>query len=387
MVDQAPATAFLNFGSYLNWPPHNKPPAMSIGFTLTHGTWPVYRKSDATTTSRLWRSPQFTEYGGALWDEPGRFGTIDIWKKKPIWTAYKGTWLHWLHDLHQFNADLAVERRWLDLPWNPKWVTPGGTDQTRSDNGVIIDLGSGQYYAVQGMRPAHGGDHLLSGIRTQGQGTRDGDWVCDGVGLYKPGTVPHGSQGPKAKHDGLITPSFLSGFIPNIEVRLVGLNVEYGAGARAVKPGWVERPFSGIYNGNPFGPASGVIMPEGPDPKMMPNFVGFAIDISDAEIERWIAHLDRKYPGKRTDRYRESQRWAARNLRGWPHDDVRPSGPLKTRIRLSETGGGEPIFESVGRYSHGKEFAALGVSTDSDAYRIGEDLFLFARLVVTDGVA
>lgn len=40
-----------------------------------------------------------------------------------------------------------------------------------------------------------------------------------------------------------------------------------------------------------------------------------------------------------------------------------------------------------GKYSHGAEFAALGVTTDSDAYRIGEDLFMFARLVVTDGVA
>lgn len=44
-----------------------------------------------------------------------------------------------------------------------------------------------------------------------------------------------------------------------------------------------------------------------------------------------------------------------------------------------------PVLESVGRYSHGAEFAALGVTTDSDAYKIGEDLFLFARLVVTDG--
>jgi len=379
---QQPAVALTQRPNYDNWPPFNKPPSYTIGFTLVEGSWPKfpgYDKTIATSFRRLWRSPHTTPGGGALWDQPGRYGTI------PEWIPQKATgWFlfDFFRQLKQYSLDLEAARRPLIIPWSPKWVTPGGT-QIDKDNGVIIELGGGKMYGIQGMRQVNVTDIIAINARCLAPVASEGDWICDGVGLWIPGGPPAvGSQGPKAKHDGLIEPKFFSEFIPNIEVRLVIFNAEYGRNSRAVPPGWVEHPLPG----QPYADLGGVTLPEGPNEWMIPCYTGFALDISDAQIEAWLNDLDRRGLGKSAI-YRESRRWFARNLRGYVNDVNRPT-QLKTRVRASETGTGVHILESTGALepTTRAQLAARDIVAGADAGGIGLDLLKFGKWVVTDGL-
>lgn len=381
MPNQQPAVAFTLRPDYDNWPPHNKPPSYSIGVTYDLGSWPkfpAYDKTQATTFRRLWRNPNVAPGGGATWDQPGRYGTIKEWQPQQAtgWFLFE-----FLRQLKQYSYDLEAARRPLIIPWSNKWVTPGGT-QIDKDNGVLLDLGGGKLYGIQGMREASATDVIQINARCLAPVASIGDWVCDGVGYWEPGSPPaRGSQGPKAKHDGLIEPNFFSEFIPNIEVRAVLFNVEFGPKARAVPPGWVEHPLPG----QPY-PNHSVVLPEGPNEWMIPSYTGFCLDISDAQIKAWLDDLDRRGLGKSAI-YRESRMWFARNLRGYVNDVNRPT-QLKTRVRSAESGTGVHIFEGTGGLEPATRarLAARDITSATDMYELGRDLLKFGKWVVTDGL-
>lgn len=332
-----PAAAFLRWGSVDNWT-RDAPPLTGIGFTLGHGSWPVYTAPAKPTTWRtFWRNPD-----GDLWDQPGRFGTIGQWFPRPT-----GMW--WV----DIPASLAALRVALLLPWDPAWTEVGGTQAASADNGIIVELPDGTAYELQGMAKLNAATVLHLNARTLFSGLPTTDhYRIDGV-FYRNGrNVPQGSQGPWSKSDGLLRPSWLSGPWPG-PVRLVGYNVQHGPGATAVKGARVEHPKAWSN------------LPVGNDDRMIPNGQVFRLDITDDQIEAWLTAM--KVPT--ASKLAVSKRWFARGLR--THG-----------MRLSETGTGFPILESSGGANpvEKAEWAKVGVSTDALANRIGEGLFTHGRL-------
>lgn len=396
VIDQAPAAAVLEWGDAANWltGPEHRDPSNSIGVALKEGSWP---KLDATRvpvarrrTRRVFPNP---DYGDAC-DNPARFGTVPVWV--PKFTKVRGLdWWPWLRDLRQWDADVKARRAAAAAPypldWSADWVTPGGT-QIAKDNGVIVLLAGGVTVEVQGMAeltddPA---GHLAVArinARAGAPVARIGDFRVDAIAILAPGAPAHGSQGPRRKADGLLEATALTGFVPDLELRLVLPNVQFdvAAGARAVRPGWVEHRDPGQpYPGHP------VQWPAGNHPRMVPCYTGFAITIDDAGIARWLKHLAHVEGPQASAALADARRWFAINLRGYVTDAAAPPAGAKrrTRLRLVESGTGSKIIEGAGLLNP-TEAAALrlaGVLTEDDGRRLGRDLFRFARLEVTDGL-
>lgn len=342
------ADAFVKFGAAQNWPPYNKPPLMGIGFTLGAGSWPEWDGSATSSRLRLWRNP-------AVWDEPARYGTVTAWKVP-----------HYSDPLQQFYAAVYAARTPALIPWGPGFSGAGGTQPQSADNGCIVRVTAdgARRFEMQGLAPVN--DLDVFAINARGFGgderrARIGDWRCDAVTEIAPGVTVHGSQGPLSKAQGLLRPQDLAG--PWTEAkRLVGFNVQWGIGAKAAPGGRVEHP----RHQQPYG--APIVLPEGDDPNMMPSFTPLLFDITDGDIERWLA--DEKVD--LNSMLAVSKRWFAIGLRD--HG-----------LRLAESGTGNPIIESNGGVNPttAKQWAARGVISEQVANDIGRGLFRYGTWRVT----
>lgn len=321
-----------------------------IGFTLGHGSWPVYEAPAKPSQWRtVWRAPVTTPTEGDWWASRGRFGSIPQWFPAPTGLP----WLDW-------PASIAATRWALILPWEPSWREVGGTQAQSADNGCIIVMPNGSRYELQGMAKL-GLSATAANFRTFFSGLPAPDhYRIDGVYWSGSGQAPQGSQGPWSKLDGLMRPDWLAGPWPG-PVRLVGFNPQFGFGATAVKGARVEHVHAEQRE-----QWVRDILPTGNDPRMIPCGQRFKVDITDDQIEQW---LDAEgIPQNAT--LRASKRWFAIGMR--THG-----------MRLSETGTGDPILESSGGVNPTEAAAwkARGVSSEQIANQIGRNLFRYGTLV------
>lgn len=363
-MDQRSAIAYKAKGSIAQWTTTPNTPYPHFGFTLGHGSWPDYDGSvgspAVTGTATIWRNPN-----GSMWDEPGRYGS-----------AYPG-----VGQDQGFFQNIANNRTSLVVPWGPSFIGAGGTQQGSSDNGIIIltDPDGVTGYEFQGL--ARLDDNLVENanifqinLRCFGMYAQHGHYRCDGV--YRRGgpVPPFGSQTTIAKWDTLLKPRHLDpgGWRDDEMIGLVGFNVNFGTGAlHGPRPGdHVEH----ISNAQPYGPGQPYTFPVGANANMMRCGEGFAINITNAKIEQWIA------ASGATGAYAESKRNFARGCRG--PVDIK-GRPTKARIRLKESGTGYPILESVGAIptKRRQEFAARGITTEQQANDLGKNILNYGTLV------
>lgn len=343
------AHALIHYGSKRCWPKGE--PHYDLGTVFDLCSWNTWDATEATRTIRVWRNPDVSK--GDLWWEPSRFGTIREWQ------AAKAK-----DPLSQLANDLAAIRTPLRVPWGSGWRGDQGT----TDNGIIINLAPGESYNILGLRKASFFDLLAINARALGIVAKDGDYVCDSITHRRADTSPHGSQGPKWKNDGLLTPAHFQRLIPG-ELRLVIFNSQYGPDAKAAPGGWVEHKAPKL----PY--TTSVPRPAGDHPTMIPCYQPFHFDITDAEIETWLTN---EIPAH----MRDGQRWYARNLRGYEQDADRPRTPRPT-IRTAESGTGDKLIESVGWHNPKAktEWAKCGIKTKSDVSKIGRNILAYGRVV------
>ena len=392
IFDQRAAAAWMDFGSYENWPPYNRPPSRNLDVFLEHGSWPVLRQAKVKPADLIDMILHPNPDVGFVQENPNRFGSIPQWKADLSQRVKGLDWIPWLRDIKQWTLDLTARQkalRPLVVKWGKNWRTPGGTQAQSPDNGVIVMMPNGDRYEIQGLARLNDDPigHWTIAIINQRAGSpvaSVGHWRCDAISLVKAGAdeskIP-GSQGPKSKLNGLIGPRYFREFIPDFEARYVLPNVEFGPKARAVKPGWPEHPKPG----QPYVDQGGVIYPEGPDPKMVPCFTGSHIMWTDARIQQWLDWLETPaVEGPAAKKVRSARYFWAINVRGWETDADEPKVP-KTRIRLSESGTGVGGFESEGVCDPdtAAEFAKLGVTP---AVQIGKGALRYGVIVITDGV-
>lgn len=296
-----------------------------IGFTLGHGSWPVFDARQATTRRAIVRNP-------AVLDEPARW--TGTWQPRHL----TGIWFI------DYFAGIGEANKQVGIPWNPDWKGPGGTQPAAADNGIIITDVDGSWWELLGMAPASWPQP-------------SGAYRVDGCSHLRPGDKVQGSQGPWPKLDGLLRPSWLTGPWPG-PVRLVGFNVAYGPGAKAAPGARVEHPRPGLPSGY------AVALPSGDDPRMLRCGQPLKVRITDQRIEEWLD--SELVPLNST--LRVSKRWAAIGMR--THG-----------MRLSETGTGPPILESSGGAVDAAEWKACGISTEADANNLCRNLFRFGELV------
>lgn len=360
-----PAEAFLNYGSIDCWlKPGTK--VTSIAPTLGHGSWPIWPGWDKTRANQwivVWPNPDF----GTVAGNPARFGTIAEWKPKKAtgWFLFD-----WLRQLKQWELDLAAIRTPFLLPWGNGWGGPGGTQPESPDNGMMIDTKQDGSEGIEILGLARLEDNPIGQVKVWQINQRAlapvaavGHYRVDSIAWRKPGIPKHGSQGPMGKRDGLMRPAYLAG--PSTEpLRVVGYNVQFGPKATAAPGGWPEHPLPG----QPYANNGGVTLPEGPDPRMIPSYQGFRLEITDAEIGRW---LDGEAA---TGKLRQSMRQYAENLRG---------DGKRVTLRVAETGTAVPIIESSGTLEPTERaaWAAVGINTDDDAARLGRNILRAGRLV------
>lgn len=292
-----------------------------VGTSLSDWCWPINYTADVPSVQMM-----------PVWPNP------DLWDEKPRWNG---------------------NNKWpLPIPWHPTFVTGRG-----SDFGTIIRQPDGTDIEIQGLSTVEWWHALAINIRMVGawrtligQGPcHPGQWRADGIGVLPPGAPTHGSQGPWRKTDGLLTPQMLATDQPwSGPLRLVVANVQHGPGATAAKDAWVEHP-----NGRPDNPTW---LPRGNDPRCLPSGTHLRLEISDHGIEQWLG--DTRGPLRATK---------LRFARG-----LRDHG-----MRVSETGTGDPIIESVGalRPQDKRAWADLGVTTDRHGGELGAGLFSHAGIV------
>ena len=391
-IDQTPAIAWVEKGSYDNHPPHNKPPSLSMDVFLEHGSWTVLRQAlippAEETLLVLWRTPDATGVVGDLWTLMAQNSGVKEWvpEKASGWFLFD-----FFRQIKQYQLDLEANRRPLILNWGQKWRTPGGTQMQSPDNGCIVMLPNGDRYEIQGLARINddvGGFFTIAGINARAAASvaAVGHYRCDGISFIKAGqdeTKVRGSQGPKSKLNGLIGPRYFREFIPDFEARYVLPNVAFGPKAKAVPPGWVEHPKPG----QPYADQGGVIYPEGNNKDMVPCYTGSCLLWTDAKIQEWLDWLElptvEGVPAKKVRQARYS--WAI-NVRGWKTDaDEPPPEKRKTRIRLSESGTGVGGFESEGVMdpATAAEFAKMGVVP---GVQIGRGALRFAKMWITAGL-
>ncbi|OPZ65798.1 MAG: hypothetical protein BWY85_00288 [Firmicutes bacterium ADurb.Bin506] len=145
--------------------------------------------------------------------------------------------------------------------------------------------------------------------------------------------------------------------------------LQFGPNGRAVDGGWVESPEPKI-------PFRSDIKRAGDDERLFPCFQGFRLEITDRQIEAWVASR----PGSIA--LCESRRWFARNLRGYTTDADRPTAPRAT-MRATMSGTGSTNINSVGtRVPRIKaQWIAAGVTSDAIARKIGDRILEHGELV------
>ena len=288
------------------------------------GSWPEFPGYDPTiaTTSRvMWRSPRRLPAAG-FWDEPGRYGTIPEWQpaKASGWFLFP-----WLRNLKQWTLDMEANARPLLVPWSNSWREAGGTQEDK-DNGAVVLLSGGRWLEIQGARP--------STCRMCGSSTSVEARPRWGIGcVMASGSSPRrrGSsyRGRKARCRNATAPSAPS--------TSPGSSLTSRPGSSDSMSRRHDRPrprrrsparLGGASPRRPAVPEPPGDAPAGRHPNMIPCYTGFALDITDAGIEQWLAHL--AATGRRKSiRYEEARRQFARNLRGWQTDADAPKPGAK----------------------------------------------------------
>lgn len=354
------ARALLDWGTYEQWlpetdPRHRSTPLDGIGITLGHGSWPPYDASEATTELRVWPNP-------ALFDEPGRYGTVDAWCTEAGKAIPGG----------RLTADLTRRRRPAVIPWARAWTGAGGTQWERSDNGVIVENPDGTAWVIQGLRRATVFDRLQLNLRLWANVARDGDMVADAIRFDAPDRVQRGSQGPWSKRRGLLRPEHFTGEVPPpATISFVGFNVAHGPGAIAATGAWVEHPGKGQRARSGGLP---VRLPEGhhPDLMILPG-ERFPWFITNAAISDWLD--SENVPP--TDPLRQTKRKFAVMVRSGEHPSDAPDA--EGVLACEESGTAQPIIQctgAVGAYEAAK-WAALGITDPTIARNLGRGMFPF----------
>lgn len=333
------AQILVEFGDPSAWPDGR--PNTTLGTRFDMCSWPVwYERADkANRYITVWRNPQ-------VFDELGRWHGVDEWARKPGQTA----------------------RQWAAVPLRVPWGNGWGGDQGTSDNGCIVELADGSRLEIQGLSPVNIVDAVLINLRAGKTVARTSHYRADCVVHRRPGVEPKSAMGPKWRSDGLLRPEHLRGLVDE-ELALTVFPLQFGPTGRAVDGGWVESPGAKI-------PFRTDVKRAGDDDRLFPCFQGFRLEITDCQIEAWVASR----PGSIA--LRESRRWFARNLRGYTTDADRPTAPRATmRAVMSGTGGTN--INSVGdRNPRVKaQWAACGVTSDAIARRLGDRILEYGRLV------
>ncbi len=334
-----PARILTNFGDPAAWP--NGRADLTLGTRFDSCSWPIWseRLDQPNRHLILWRNPQHL-------DSPGRWHGVDEWARKPGQTS----------------------REWaaipLKVPWGNGWGGDGGT----TDNGCIIELADGSRLEIQGLSPVNIVDAVLINLRAGRTIATTSHFRADCVVHRRPGVTPRSAMGPKWRSDGLLHPAHLRSMVGD-ELALTVFPLQFGPDGKAVDGGWVESP-------GPKPPYRKDIKRAGNDPRLIPCFQAFRLDISDAQIERWITAIGTPVA------LVESRRWFARNLRGWCHDIDRPVHPKPT-MRATMSGTGSTNINSVGdRNPRVKaQWAACGVTSDAIARRLGDRILEHGELV------
>lgn len=360
--------ALIRYGSSKSWP--DGTPDFDIGTRFDMCSWPVWdqKLDEGNTTIRIWRNPDFT--AGDIWNEPKRFGTIEVWKGKKATGFFL---LDYFRQIKQWQLDLEAARKPLVIPWGRGWHGDEGT----ADNGIIVKLNDGTNYEILGLHKLGSVNASLINLRLLANPkfpyAYPTDYRCDFIRHRRPPghknpTTPVDTQGPQWREDGLLTPAHLKGMVDS-ELRLMIFNTSFGPTAQAYPPGWVEHNKPGI----PY--VKNIKREEGSTDKSVDCYQPFGFIITDTAIEAWLKSL--KDPS-----LEETRRWFARNLRGYFSDNQAPKTPKPT-MRVCASGTGTRLLESVGWTNprHRAEWAQCGILTEEDARNLGKDLFLFGTVV------
>lgn len=364
-ITQRSALAYQSHGSIAQWTTTPGVPYRHFGFTLGHGSWPSYFVPPGspliTGSIVIWRNPN-----GDLWDQPGRYGSI------PQWRAGQ--------DMNFFEY-IDAARQPLVVPWGPTLHTAGGSQPESPDNGIILltddDGVTGyEFQSLVLIEDDFGGMATIAQLNLKqfGSYAAVGHYRIDGVYRRGSGYPLTGSQVNIGKYDTLLKPRHLDpgGWGPDEMISLVGFNVAWGPAATAA-PGihgeHVEHPGPVQSYGLP-----DVVFPMGDDAKMMRPGEGFAVQVTDARIEEWVA------ASGATGALANSKRNFAKGCRGPVDINGRPT---RQRIKLKESGTGYPIIESTGGVNpvDAAAFAARGIDTEQKANDLGKDLLNYGTLV------
>lgn len=369
------AEALIRYGSSTSWP--DGTPDYDLGTRFDKCSWPVWdQKMDGgTRTVRLWRNPDLSAPG--MWDEPIRYGTIEEWIPKP--KKASGFFLfQFLKDWRQAQLNLeaiaTAARTPLRIPWGQGW----GGDQGTTDNGIIINCTDGTSYEILGMQPlgAIGAATLNARVLADPNNpvAFPDDFRCDFVRHRRPPghpspSQPRDTQGPQWRADGMLTPDHVTRMCPT-EFRLVIFNTSFGPTAKAFGDGWTEHKGSTpAYNPE-------IKREPGSTDKSVDCYQPFTFDITDAQIEAWIANASPE-----TAHLASARRWYARNLRGYFSDADKGSNTYSS-MRVCVSGTGRKILESVGWRNPRlrKAWAEAGIKSANDAVLLGQDILRYGTL-------
>lgn len=300
----------------------------SIGVMFGAGSWPVYDSTNVTGRRTIVRNPPFL-------DESRRWLGVTEWRPRSL----TGIWIiDFIVGIHEANKQ-------VEIPWDPTWRTPGGTQQHAADNGVIVTNPDGTWWEILGMAASSRGKFRV-----------------DGAVKLGPAVRPHGSQGPWAKLDGLLRASWLRGPWPG-PVRMAARDVQYGPRGRAVPGAWVEHPEDRQ-------PYAGITLPPGNDPTLLPCGQKLKLVITDAAIEQWLED-----EGVPVDSALRVSKW-------WFAIGLRDQG-----VRLSESGTGKrPALESAGGLNplERAEFQRYGVPDELTAANLGRNIGNYGYWIEVD---
>ena len=241
--DQAPAAAWWQWGSSMNW--GGRPGQPGLPITARDWSWPIWQARDAAgRTIRVWRNP-------AVWDEPARWSTV---------------------------AEFVRDTGPAVIPWGAGWRGGTGTDQ-----GVLVDDGIGGGWDALNLRPANWLDAIPLAFRSRFQ-ARSGDWVCDGLVRRTPtndGTYEGRGAGRVPKRAGILTADMAANGVTTA-LAMVGFNVQYEKGARFVAPATRVEHLTAAS----LGPTARTL-PPGNDPRMIPHGTRFRLSMTDLELDQW----------------------------------------------------------------------------------------------------
>lgn len=371
-ANQAPVTALLTRGRTKQWPrTDGTPPAETgpiIGIPANYGnvaTWPMWSGYLATGYRYAYRSPNALPYGGTAWDNLGLWG-FDEWARKNVGDP-----------LGQFVEDIKNARRPVRLQWGTDFRGADGT--TDNGMGIVTKADGSEWVELQGARilvnplevfaiNARGMYWFTGVVDPQQRPAQLGDLVLDGGGKHGPGRPKRNAQIPASTRECMLTVERLTGEWTS-PVGYVGVNPQFGTKARAgTSPygrGYVEHRTNvtqPIVNS-----AWPTNRPPGDDPNSVPCGQWFLLEISDADIERWIKAVGAK------GALAESKRNIARGLRS--------QGMVQ-----AQTGDWQPTFLSEGTLvpTRKKLWDQAGVTNATIMGQLTDRLFEFGKLVAVE---